>query len=273
MAKRAADVATADAADKKSSVQSLAKAFRVLEAIAQTEFEMTLSEIAAATALDPGTTHRMLNTMIDLGYVARLEGKRFGLTLKVLDLGFHAIGRQDLRTLARPLLRSLVGEVSEAASVGVLTGGDVLYVERMRAGVTRLGVDIRVGTLIPAATTMIGWCILAMLPAAELDHVLHQESRQRDFRDVPPPTDLIDQLALTRAQGYALSPSKISSGLTVLAVPIRDQDGYPVAGISVAAPSIRMKPDELLARALEPLLNAAKMIARGLEASGGASTG
>lgn len=260
------------AADKKSSVQSLAKAFRVLEAIAASETEMTLSEIAASSELDPGTTHRMLNTMAELGYVARLEGKRFGLTLKVLDLGFHAIGRQDLRMLARPLLRSLVGEVSEAASVGVLTGGDVLYVERMRAGVTRLGVDIRVGTLIPAATTMIGWSILAMLPSAELDRVLGLQSRQRDFRDVPPPADLREQLTIIREQGYALSPSKISSGLTVLAVPIRDQDGYPVAGISVAAPSIRMTPDELRARALGPLLNAAKQIARGLAASGGAAT-
>jgi IclR family pca regulon transcriptional regulator len=265
--------ATEAGADKKSTVQSLAKAFRVLEAIAASEAEMTLSEIAAASELDPGTTHRMLNTMIQLGYVVRLEGKRFGLSLKVLDLGFHAIGRQDLRGLARPLLRSLVGEVSEAASVGVLTGADVLYVERMRAGVTRLGVDIRVGTLIPAATTMIGWCILAMLPEAELRRVLRLESRQRDFREIPPPADLMDQLALARAQGYALSPSKISSGLTVLAVPITDKDGYPVAGISVAAPSIRMNPEELRALALEPLRDAARTIARGLEASGGASAG
>ena len=252
-------------------MQSLAKAFRVLEAIAQSDAEMTLSEIAAASDLDPGTTHRMLNTMADLGYVARLDGKRFGLTLKVLDLGFHAIGRQDLRTLARPLLRSLVGEVSEAASVGVLTGADVLYVERMRAGVTRLSVDIRVGTLIPAATTMIGWSILAMLPPAEVARVLTLETRQRDFRDAAPSADLLAQLEIVRAQGYALSPSKISSGLTVLAIPIQDQDGYPVAGISVAAPSIRMSPEELRTRALEPLRNAARMIARGLAASGGAS--
>jgi len=273
MAKRAINAATSDAADKKSSVQSLAKAFRVLEAVAASEAAMTLSELALASQLDPGTTHRMLNTMIELGYVERLEGKRFRLSLKVLDLGFHAIGRQDLRTLSRPMLRSLVGEVSEAASVGVLTGADVLYVERMRAGVTRLGVDIRVGTLIPAATTMIGWCILAILPQAELERVLQLESRQRDFRDVATPADLLEQLATIKRLGYALSPSRISSGLTVLAVPICDQDGYPVAGISVAAPSIRMNPDELRERALEPLRNAAKMIARGLEASGGASSG
>lgn len=127
--------------------------------------------------------------------------------------------------------------------------------------------------LIPAATTMLGWCILAALPAAELERVLAMQSRQRDFREAAPPADLRDQLAVIRELGYALSPSKISSGLTVLAAPVRDQDGYPVAGISVAAPSIRMTPEELRARALEPLLTAARLVARGLEASGGAAMG
>jgi len=258
-----APTAAKPATDQKSSVQSLAKAFRLLEAIAASETEMTLSEIAAAADLDPGTTHRMLNTMIDLGYVARGEKRRFTLTLKVLDLGFHAIGRQDMRAIARPLLRSLVGEVSEAASIGVLHGSDVLYVERMRAGITRLGVDIRVGTVIPAATTMIGWSILAFLPAAEMDRLMATPGL------VPLP-DLHARLAGTRDQGYALSASHISSGLTVLAVPVRDRDGYPVAGLSVAAPSIRLTPDELRARALTPLQLAANLIARGLQASGGA---
>jgi IclR family pca regulon transcriptional regulator len=86
---------------------------------------------------------------------------------------------------------------------------------------------------------------------------------------VPLP-DLHARLAGTRDQGYALSASHISSGLTVLAVPVRDQDGYPVAGLSVAAPSIRLTPDELRARALTPLQLAANLIARGLQASGGA---
>jgi IclR family pca regulon transcriptional regulator len=259
--------------DSKSSVQSLAKAFRLLEAIAASESELTLSELAAAAALDPGTTHRMLNTFVDLGYVAKVESKRFSLTLKVLDLGFRAIGRRDIRTLARPLLRSLVDEVSEAASLGVLDGGDILYVERMRAGITRLGVDIRVGTLIPAVSSVIGWAILAFLPAADRDRALKQPTRQRDFREIDEPSDLEKRLTAIRKQGYALSASRISTDLTVLSAPVLDRDGFPVAAISVAAPSVRMKPEELRARALDPLLKTSKMIAKGLEASGGAVGG
>ena len=260
-------------ASSKSSVQSLAKAFKVLEAVAGADFDMTLSEIASAAGTDPGTTHRMLKTLVDLGYVTRGDDKRFSLTLKVLDLGFRAIGRRDMRAIARPMLRSLVGEVSEAASLGVLSGSDILYVERMRAGVTRLGVDIRVGTLIPAATSVIGWAILAFLPKAERERVLATESRQRDFPGMGDRARLRAQLIETRGQGYALSGSHVTSGLEVLAVPVRDQDGHPIAAISVAAPSMRMTLDELRARALEPVRLAATQMARALEAAGGTVAG
>ena len=105
----------------KSSVQSLAKAFRVLEAIAGSEADMTLSEIADVADLDPGTTHRMLNTMVELGYVARADGKRFTLTLKVLDLGFRAIGHRDIRTLARPVVDDAVDFVG-AGHLPIIVG-------------------------------------------------------------------------------------------------------------------------------------------------------
>jgi IclR family transcriptional regulator, pca regulon regulatory protein len=256
-------------ANPKSSVQSLGKAFRLLEAIAASDEDMTLSQIALASGLDPGTTHRMLNTMIDLGYVDRLEGRRFALSLKVLDLGFRAIGRRDIRSVARPILRSLVGEVSEAASLGVLSGCDVLYVERMRAGITRLGVDIRIGTLIPAASSVIGWAMLAFLPKDELDRLLLLKSRQQEFRDVTKLPDLGKRLAEVRKLGYALSASRVTQGLVVLALPVRDEDGYPLAAVSVAAPSLRMNETELKSRALVSVENAARSIARGISASGG----
>src|ERR1700722_6208261 len=94
----------------KNSVQSLSKAFRLLEAVAASDADMTLSEIGRASDLDLGTTYRILHALVELGYLSRVGAKQFGLTLKVLDLGFRAIGQREIRTLARPMLRSLVGE-------------------------------------------------------------------------------------------------------------------------------------------------------------------
>lgn len=231
---------------------------------------MTLSEVARAVGIDPGTAFRMLNTLVLLGYVARVpEGKRFRLTLKVVDLGLHAIGRADLRELARPILRSLVDEVSEAASLGVLDGADILYVERVRAGLTRLGVDIRVGTHIPAICGVIGHAILAFLPEPERDRVLATQPRRGELATSPMSrTQLLQSLSSVRRRGYALQDSMFRNGLRILAAPVLDVDGYPVAAVSVAAPAIRLSLDDFRARALDPVRAAVADIARAVQASG-----
>lgn len=240
-----------EAIDRRSLVQSLAKGLRLLEAVAQAETRLTLSEAAAASGLDPGTCHRMLNTLVAEGYLARTENRRFELTLKVLDLGYSAIASRDLRSLVRPVLRALVDETSEAASFAVLRGSDVLYVERVRAGLTRLGVDIRVGTTVPVATSVIGLCLAAFTSggAAEAG-----ADRRR--------------LEAIRADGFYLADSFFGNGLRVLAAPVLDSDGEAVGAISVAAPVIRASAAGLKENALEPLRAATRALAKSLEASG-----
>jgi IclR family transcriptional regulator, pca regulon regulatory protein len=244
--------------DSRNVVNSLFKGLRVLEVFSAERSEMTLSEVAAAAELDPGTAFRMLNTLVMLGYVDRIpESRRFRLTLKVVDLGMHAIGRADLREIARPILRSLVGEVSEAASLGVLEGGDILYVERVRAGLTRMGVDIRIGTTIPAAYSMIGQAILAYLTPSDFRRVVATEPRPGEFSARPlGRTELERILAEVRESGFALSDSYL------------DLDGYPLAAVSVAAPMVRTSMQEFRARALEPVRAAAAAIGKAIQASG-----
>lgn len=263
-------VALARAENHRNVVNSLAKGLRILEAFRADRIEMTLSEVAAEARLDPGTTFRMLNTLVMLGYVARVPAsKRFRITLKAADLGLNAIGHSDWRDLARPVLRSLVGEVNEAASLGVLDGADILYIERVRAGAARIGVDIRVGATIPAFCSAIGQAILAFLPSDEVERALSLTPRNSGMQPVPlSPNKIARDIAEVKRLGYALRDSYFGSGLRLLAVPVLDRDGYPVAAVSVAAPSVRTRLDELCQRALAPLQNAACEIARVFQASG-----
>lgn len=259
--------------DSRNLVNSLAKGLRVLESFSAERSELTLSEVAALAKLDPGTAFRMLNTLVMAGYVSRIpDSKRFRLTLKVTDLGLHAIGRADLREIARPILRSLVSEVNEAASLGVLDGADILYIERVRAGLTRIGVDIRIGTTIPAFWSTIGEAMLAYLPQHELSRVLALKPRPGGFPHKPMKRDEIESsLQNVRENGYALRDSYFGSGLRVLAVPVLDVDNYPLAAISVAVPQIQLTMTEFRVRALDAVRRAANDIARAIQASGAVS--
>lgn len=89
---------------EKNTVQSLAKGFRVLETFTAQEPELTMAEVARLAGIDNATAFRFLNTLVEIGYVDRVaDSRKFRLALKVLDLGFNAIARSDLRARARPI--------------------------------------------------------------------------------------------------------------------------------------------------------------------------
>ena len=74
--------------------QTLVHAFRVLQAFTALEPTLTLGQVANRTDLDIGTAFHLVQTLVMLGYVERISGsKQFRLTLKPLELGFHAIAQ------------------------------------------------------------------------------------------------------------------------------------------------------------------------------------
>jgi IclR family pca regulon transcriptional regulator len=259
-----------DQTAEKNTVQSLAKGFRVLRAFTSEQPEMTLAAVARAAGVDNATAFRFLNTLVQLGYVEKVAGTRhFRLTLRCLDLGFNAIARADLRALARPLLRELVSAQIEAASIGVPDGPDIVYVERVQAGLARLGVEVRIGSRVPAFSTAIGQATLAWLDRDAQVRLLEARPRERFTRTTLTDLDaLLRRLDQVRARGFALSDQENIAGVRVLAAPVVDADGLAVAALSVATPALPMTLAAFEAVARAPVIAAAAKLSRGLQAAG-----
>lgn len=259
----------------KSQVLSLAKGFRVLEVFDGLERELTLSQIAAKAHLDAGTAYRLVRTLVDLQYLMEVSGtKRYFLGLKVLSLGFHAIARMNPHDSARPLLRSLVGQVREAASIGVLDGADVVYVDRVHAGLVRLGVEVRIGSRVPVYSSAIGHALIAHLPKPERLRILNLRERVKITPHTPTSLALIEErLQAVRANGYALSDQETVLGLRIVAAPILDLDGQPYAAVSVASPAMSRSLDDFVTASVEPLKAAARDLASLYRLSGSAAIG
>ena len=129
----------------------------------------------------------------------------------------------------------------EAASIGILDRDEVVYIERYQEGQARLGVDIRVGSRIPAYCTAIGHSILAFLPRAEMRRIVGLSRRVKVNEHTPVTLEEIEEhLGAVRTAGYAISDSEYIAGLRVLAAPIVGADGCAIAALSVAAPSPRI---------------------------------
>jgi IclR family pca regulon transcriptional regulator len=93
---------------KGGASETLVQAFQILQAFTASEPELTLVELAARAGLDSSVAFHLVQTLVVLGYVERINGsKRFQLTLKPLELGFKALVQTlEASGLSRPLDRA-----------------------------------------------------------------------------------------------------------------------------------------------------------------------
>ena len=263
----------ADAApNAKNQVQSVAKVFAVLKAFGRGAAELTAAEVAAGAGLDRGTAFRLLHTLADLGYVRGVPGsRRYRLTLRCLELGFAALSAGDLPEHATPLLRAVGPDIADAASLGSLEHGEVIYLARVEASLERHGLVRRPGTRVGAYATALGQAIMAWLPQAE--QVAHLQAVERVMlseRTLVGLDDLLARLAGVRVQGFAVSDGENAYGLRTVAAPVLDATGRPVAGVSLTIAATRMPADAFIASAAPVARRIAAELAEGLRLSLGA---
>ena len=99
-------------------VAAVERAIAVLEALA--DGELGTNEIARRTGLNASTASRQLATLVEGGLVEhRADTGRYRLGLRLVELGNAALGRLDLRELARPHLRVLAAATRETVTLSV----------------------------------------------------------------------------------------------------------------------------------------------------------
>jgi IclR family pca regulon transcriptional regulator len=248
--------------DPKNRVASVGKAFAVLHSFTSDAFELTLSEIAARASLDRGTSFRLIQTLVELGYLQAVpQSRRFRLGVACLDLGYTVLSGGTLRALAEPLLRELAPSAGDAASLGALDGGDVIYLARVGTGLDRHKIDRRPGTRIPAYSAALGHVMLAYLPRDEQIRCLQARPRiklsERTLTDLDA---LLDRLDLVKRQGHAVSDGENAYGLRTLAAPIFGAQGSIIAGLSVTVDATRLDMAAFHDRALPQLKRAAALV-------------
>lgn len=257
----------------KNTVQSVAKAFGVLRAFSPARPELTITEVAAAAGLDRGTAFRLIHTLRELGFLAPVPAtRRFRLTLKCLELGYLALAAGGLRAQAAPLLRALVPTVAQAASLGMLDGADVVYLERVQVDMGRHDLDRRVGSRTGAYSAALGHAILAWQPPETARAILGSAERVRlSDRTLVDLDALHDRLNQVREAGHAVSDGENAYGLRTVATPILRPDGTACAAISLTARREGETLEAFVARALPPLRAAAQELSRAVRLTASAA--
>lgn len=232
-------------------VQSLHRALDLLEVVAARGGRSAVGEIAADAGLPVPTTHRLLRTLLDRGYVHQTPDRRYALGARLVPLGSLAASLVGVD--AETVLTRLVEELGETANLATLSGSRAQYVAQV-PGRHTMRMFTEVGRLVDLHSTGVGKALLARLDDdAALEHVRRIGLARRTEHTLATEQALLADLALVRERGYALDEQEQEIGVRCVAVAVGAP--LPWLAVSVSGPVTRMT-DELVGRAV-PLLRAA----------------
>jgi IclR family transcriptional regulator, pca regulon regulatory protein len=245
-------------------VMSVDKAFRVLSAFAGQQRTMSLSQVAASTQMDVSSAQRFTHTLMRLGYLRKdAETKRFELTSKTLDLGYHFLLGHRLVNVAMPYLMHLSKETEETVNLTLLEDTQIIFVSRFMSR-HMLNTDVVIGTRMPAYCTAPGIAMLSRLPEEEALAIVDRSAlKQHTANTTWRRDDLLAKFRISAKQGYATAFEEFYLGDVSVAAPILNARGRPEAAVNVAVSSSRYTHDEVVTRFAPLVVAAAHAISRG----------
>jgi IclR family transcriptional regulator, KDG regulon repressor len=229
-----------DSLDSKQpeSVAAVLKVFAILQALGERN-ETGISELSMRLAMPKATIYRFLQTMKTLGYVRQeADSERYGLTMRMFELGTKALQYPDLVEIAKAHMQRLSDSTGETVHLGMLIDSEIIYVHKVDSR-HMLGMYSRVGRRAPLHCTAIGKVLLAWEPARR-DHLLQGCDFKR-FREktITTRADFEVELERTLAQGFGQDREEFDEHIRCVAIPIFDRLNQVIAGLSVSFPTFR----------------------------------
>lgn len=245
------------------SVAAVLKVFAILQALSEND-ETGVSDLSVRLAMPKATVYRFLQTMKTLGYVRQeADSERYGLAMKVYELGTKALHYPQLIEIAKHRMQILADLTGETVHMGQLIDSEIIYVHKVDSR-HMLGMYSKVGRRAPLHNTAIGKVLMAW-EHPERRELIMQGMDFKRYREKTITTKkaYLAELERTKAQGYGEDREEFDEHIRCLGVPIFDRLNQPVAGLSVSFPTFRF--DESKAPGVVQLLiEASREISAGL---------
>jgi DNA-binding IclR family transcriptional regulator len=248
----------------KSSAKSVtARALAVLAAFDVENPLLTLSQLARRAGLPVATVYRLAGELEDGRFLSRDSAGRYGLGVRLWEMGLLTPIHGRLRETAMPFLLNLQYDCRETVQLAVCDGTNAIYIEKLTSEVS-VPLQSRIGARIPLHATGVGKALLAFSPEAFADAILAMPLTRYTPETVTDRRTLSRQLAQIRQHGYAQSHQEYQLGSASIAAPVL-VDGTVQAAIGIVSYSLRTD----LAQYAPSLLRAADGLARRLEDAAG----
>lgn len=231
-------------------VQSIGRAFAILEEIARSRDGISLAELSKRVGLHNSTTFHLVKTMVTLGYVRQLkDSKRYRVGRPLFALAASSLDDVEMVSMATPVLEDLSRETGESGHFAVRMGDSVVVIART-SGSGAFQLTDRVGVIRPAHCTALGKIVLAALRPEQLERYLQRaELKPHTSKSIVEIGVLRQEIEEIRKAGIAYDDCEFDAELRCVAVPVRDFTGQVIGAIGISGPIWRLSLQVLQSRA------------------------
>ena len=240
-----------DAEDRQRvGVQSLGRAFAILEEVARHREGIGLADLSKRVGLHNSTTFHLAKTMVSLGYIRQeKDSKRYRVGRPLFALAASALDEIEMVNVATPILENLSRETGETSHFAVRMGDAVVVIART-SGPGAFQLTDRVGVVRPAHCTALGKVILASLGDDQLERFLERvelkPSTEKSITEIPV---LLREIEEIRRSGMAFDDGEFNLEVRCVAVPVRDFTGQIIGTLGISGPIWRLSIQALQSRA------------------------
>ena len=224
---------------------ALRRGLDILELLVDHRDGLRAPEIAAALGIPRASTHELVQTLAERGYVQTSPDSpgRFSLGARVFHLGGAYERSLDVVDAGRRTARAVAARCGETVQVVIRDGRHVVYVARIDSTHTvRLVSDV--GSRLPAHCTAGGKALLASLSDAELLTLFPDDSLPgMTEHSIADRTRLLEEVAVVRDRGWADEYCESNPNVACVAAPVYGPRGECVAAMSISVPTLRWQPE------------------------------
>jgi IclR family transcriptional regulator, acetate operon repressor len=230
---------------ERPALQSVERAMDVLEAFSADHPEWGVNELSRELGLHRTILSRLATTLASRGLLVRLpDSGRYRLGARLIAIAAQVTTLMGVREVARPYLKELAEACGETVSLCVLEGTREIDLEQIAPTGRMVLASGWLGRRAAAAhCTASGKCLLAFLPASELDFFLKGDLETFTEQTIVDPDALRAELQAVRENGYATAFEELEIGLNAVAAPVFNHLGSVVCSVGIAGPAYRLSHD------------------------------
>lgn len=242
-------MASESSMETKNPVQSAERIFGVLEMLAETG-PIGLMDLSARIGLHKSTVHRLLLSLICMGYVIQEdETGKYKLTFKIVGLSEKILSKVDIVSVIHPLIAELANKCRETVHFVQRRGTEVFYLDKvapLNPQESAIRMASQVGLARPLYCSAVGKAILAEMTDEEAEYIWnHSQVEKKTLHTIVTFEELVEELHFIREKGYSLDNEENELGVRCIAVCVRNQKGEPNNAFSISAPVGRMTDERI----------------------------